>query len=57
MFSLKRCAFQTIQPVVSRKKYIFSAQFGPDGAVASSFTFSRVKRSVAPLGSSGVRSA
>ncbi|MCI7568320.1 MAG: hypothetical protein MSH25_02945, partial [Desulfovibrio sp.] len=32
-FSLKRCAFQTIRPVVSRKKRGFSAHSGPGGAV------------------------
>ncbi|MCI7569609.1 MAG: hypothetical protein MSH25_09685 [Desulfovibrio sp.] len=32
-FSLKRCAFPTIRPVVSRKKRGFSARFGPGGAV------------------------
>ena len=31
--SLKRLAFQTIRPVVSRKKRVFSAHFGPGGAV------------------------
>ena len=33
IFSLKRCAFQTIRPVVSRKKRGFSAQFRTGGAV------------------------
>ena len=33
MFSLKRCAFQTIRPVVSRKKRGFAAHFRPGSAV------------------------
>ena len=33
IFSLKCFAFQTIRPVVSRKKRGFSAHFGPGGAV------------------------
>ncbi len=33
IFNLKRCASQTIRPVVSRKKRGFSAHFGPGGAV------------------------
>ncbi|MCI7569755.1 MAG: hypothetical protein MSH25_10425 [Desulfovibrio sp.] len=32
-FSLKCCAFQTIRPVISRKKCGFSTHFGPDVAV------------------------
>ena len=44
IFSLKCCAFQTIRPVVSRKKRGFSAHFGPGGAVLppSRFTFFKV---------------
>ena len=46
IFSLKRCAFQTIRPVVSRKKRGFSAHFGPGGAVPPPRVppFSKVKR-------------
>ena len=47
IFSLKRFAFQTIRPVVSRKKRGFSAHFGPGGAVSPPrvLPFSKVKRS------------
>ena len=44
IFSLKLTAFQTIRPVVSRKKRGFSAHFGPGGAAAASrFTFFKFK--------------
>ena len=47
IFSLKRCAFQTIRPVVLRKKRGFSAHFGPGGAVPPPRVspFSKLKRS------------
>ncbi|MDM8216369.1 hypothetical protein QUW15_09450 [Desulfovibrio piger] len=47
IFSLKRCAFQTIRPVVSRKKRGFSAHFGPGGAVSPPRVspFPKLKRS------------
>ena len=46
IFSLKRCAFQTIRPVVSRKKRGFSAHFGPGGVVPPPRVspFSKLKR-------------
>ena len=46
---MKRFAFQTIRPVVSRKKRSFSAHFGPDDAVPPprAFPFSKAKRSAA----------
>ena len=45
---MKRCAFQTIRPVVSRKNRAFSAHFGPGGAVLPPRVspFSNVKRSI-----------
>ena len=45
---MKRCAFQTIRPVVSRKNRAFSAHFGPGGAVLPPRVspFSKVKRSI-----------
>ena len=45
--SLKCFAFQTIRPVVSRKKRVFSAHFGPGGAVLPPRVspFSKLKRS------------
>ena len=48
LFSLKRNAFQTIRPVVSRKKRGFSAHFGPGGAVLPPRVLpsSKAKRSV-----------
>lgn len=47
IFSLRRVALQTIQPVISRKKHGFSAHFGPGGAVAPPrvLPFSKEKRS------------
>ena len=47
---MKRCAFQTIRPVVSRKKRCFSAHFGPGEAVPPPRVspFSKVKRSMLP---------
>ena len=47
IFSLKRCALQSIRPVVSRKKRVFSARLGPDGAVPPPriVSFSKIKRS------------
>ncbi len=47
IFSLKCFAFQTIRPVVSRKKRGFSAHFGPGGAVPPPRVspFSKLKRS------------
>ena len=44
---MKCFAFQTIRPVVSRKKARFSAHFGPGGAVPppSRFTFFKVENS------------
>ncbi|WP_300806907.1 hypothetical protein [uncultured Desulfovibrio sp.] len=47
IISLKRLAFQTIRPVVSRKKRGFSAHFGPGGAVLPPrvLPFSKAKRS------------
>ena len=46
-FSVKRCAFQTIRPVASRKNAVFPARFGPGGAVPPPRVspFSKVKRS------------
>ncbi|WP_299395658.1 hypothetical protein, partial [uncultured Desulfovibrio sp.] len=38
-FSLKRCAFQIIRPVVLRKKRGFSARIGPNGAAVSRSLF------------------
>ena len=48
IFSLKCFAFQTIRPVVSRKKHGFSAHFGPGGAVPPPrvLPFSKLKRSI-----------
>ena len=45
IFSLKHCPFPTIRPVVSRKKRVFSAHFGPGGTIpaASRFTFFKVE--------------
>ena len=40
---MKRVAFQTIRPVVSRKKRGFSAHFGRRCAAASRFTFFKVE--------------
>ncbi|MCI7569282.1 MAG: hypothetical protein MSH25_07970, partial [Desulfovibrio sp.] len=47
IFSLKCFAFQTIRPVVSRKKRGFSAHFWPGGAVTPPRVspFSKLKRS------------
>ena len=47
IFSLECFAFQTIRPVVSRKKRGFSAHFGPGGAVRRLRVspFSKLKRS------------
>ena len=51
IFSLKCFAFQTIRPVVSRKKRGFSAHFGPGGAVPPPRVspFSKLKRSIYAL--------
>ena len=50
-FSLKCFAFQTIRPVVSRKKRSFSAHFWPGGAVPPPRVspFSKLKRSSIPF--------
>ena len=48
VFQSKRFAFQTMRPVVSRKKHGFSAHFGPGGAVPPPrvLPFSKLKRSI-----------
>ena len=55
IFSLKRCAFQTIRPVVSRKKRGFSAHFGPGGAVPPPRVSPGKKGSFAKGGSSTLK--
>ena len=59
IFSLKRCAFHTIRPVVSRKKRGFSAHFGPGGAVPPPrvHPFSKVKRSISSNTHKRIRAA
>ena len=50
IFSLKRIAFQTIRPGVSRKKRVFFAWFRPGGAVPPPrvLPFSKAKCSIMP---------
>ena len=55
LFSSRRVAFQTLRPVVSRKKRGFSAHFWPGGAVLPPRVspFSKLKRSSACRGVQG----
>ena len=55
LFSSRRVAFQTLRPVTSRKKRVFSAHFWPGGAVPPPRVspFSKLKRSSACRGVQG----